>query len=93
MSKIDFKIEDNKLKVMGDSNEDGPASLTLELNLTEAVQEAFSKGDAIEGAKVVDVKFTGTQLVVMVDSDKDGEKLLDLTLDLAEALDESGLLK
>lgn len=93
MSKTDFKIADNKLVASFDSNEDGEPVATLNLELNEAVQEAFSKGEKVEGVKVADVKFTGTQLVVTVDSDQDGENLLSLTIDLAEALDESGVLK
>ena len=93
MSKFDFEIKDNQLIATGDSNEDGQPVATIKLSLNEAVQEAFSKGEAVEGVKVADVKFTGTQLIVSVDTDRDGEKLLDLTIDLAEALDESGLLK
>jgi len=88
MSKLNFDVKDGSLKVGVDSNEDGQNSLDLELSLSEAVGEALSRGEAVEGAKLVELKFELTTLVLKVDTDKDGEKLLDLKVDLGEAADE-----
>lgn len=93
MSKFDVSVEGDVLVLGLDSNEDGEKVLEAKLHLNEALQEAFKKGDAVEGVKVVDFKFSLTKLTVSIDTDKDGEKLLELTIDLAEAIDETGVLK
>lgn len=93
MKKVNFKIEEQKLIVGFDNDTDGTSSVALEVDLNEAIQEAFKKGEAISGVKAVTVKFEGSTLVVKADSDKDGETLLDLKLDLFEIIKESGLLK
>lgn len=93
MKKVNYKVEGGKLLLGLDSNEDGANSIDLELEINEAIQEAFAKGEEVEGAKSVKVAFTGTTLTVEVDSDKDGEALLLLKVNLAEAIDETGVLK
>ena len=94
MSKADLKIEEGKLVVSADLNEDGQPVLTAKINLSEGLEEAFKKGEAVEGVKLVDVKFEMTKLKVVLDTDKDGEQLLELDIDLAEAFDEaSGAFK
>lgn len=93
MSKVNYEIKDGHLILGGDTNEDGQNSVGLKLSLNEAVEEAFKKGEAVEGVKVAQVKFLGTQLQVLVDTDKDGEQLLELTLDIGEILDEAGVFK
>ena len=86
--KFDVKIEDSKVKLQLDTNADGQPVVSLNLHLSEALQEAVARGEAVEGAKVVDFKFELTKLVLKIDTDKDGEELLDLEIDLAEAFDE-----
>lgn len=88
MGKISQKVEDNKLKVAVDSNEDGEASLALQLNISEGIQEAMRTGTAVEGVKPASIKFNGTKMIVVIDSDKDGESSLELTVDLMESVDE-----
>lgn len=88
MSKLNQEIKDGKLHVGVDSNEDGENSLALKLNLSEAIQEAIAKGEAVEGVKVVDFKFELTKLVIKLDTDKDGEEVIELVVDLAESFDE-----
>lgn len=93
MSKVNYKVEANKLVIGLDANEDGQNSLNLSIDLNEAVQEAFKKGEKVEGVKSASVKFEGTVLMIVVDSDKDGEPLLDLKIDLFEGIEETGILK
>lgn len=94
MSKASVNFENGKLVFGVDTNEDGENVLTGSLNLSEALQEAFSRGEAVEGVKVVEVKFELTKLKVILDTDKDGENLLELVIDLAEGIDEaSGIFK
>lgn len=93
MSKIKYDIQENNLVIGLDANEDGQNSLEVKLSLSEAIQEAFKKGVAVEGVKSATVKFEGTKLIVVVDSDKDGEALLTLSADLFEGLEETGALK
>lgn len=91
--KLGLKFEDGKVIAQVDTNQDGEAALTAKLHVSEAIQEAFQKGGAVEGVKVVGFKFELTKLKLQLDSDKDGQPVLDLELDLSEAVDESGLLK
>ena len=88
MSKLNQEIKDGKLLVGVDTNEDGENSLSMKLNLSEAVSEAIAKGEAVEGVKVVDFKFELTKLVIKLDTDKDGENVLELVVDIAESFDE-----
>lgn len=93
MGKVDVSVEDNALKVSVDTNEDGEAVATAKIHLTEAIQEAFKKGETvvIEGTKKVAFSFGLTGLKVKIDSDQDGEPVAELDINLPEALDESGL--
>lgn len=91
--KFDVSFENNELNLGIDLNKDGEKLMKVKLNLGEAIQEAFKKGEAIEGAKVVAFEFKLTKLVVKIDTDRDGESLLEIEIDLAEALDEVGVLK
>ncbi len=91
--KFDVKFEGDKLELGLDMNQDGEKLLKAKINLSEAVQEAFKKGAAVEGVKSATVSFSGTKLIVKVDTDKDGEALMDLELNLMEALDEAGVMK
>lgn len=87
--KLDFSVEEGKLKFSLDPNADGENLLDGELVLSEALGEAFKKGEKVEGAKVVDFDFSLSKLKIVLDTDKDGEKLLELNIDLSEALDEA----
>lgn len=86
--KIDYAFKDGSVEVGVDSNQDGEKALSLNLKMSEAVAEAFSKGTAVEGVKVVDFAFTGSELLLKLDTDKDGEECLSLKLSLAEIADE-----
>lgn len=88
MSKFNFEIQEGKVVIGLDTNEDQENLLDLSLNMGEAIQEAFSRGEAIEGAKVVDFGFEGSKLRIKIDSDKDGEELLNIVIDLGEVVDE-----
>ena len=86
--KFNFEVKDGKLSFGVDPNADGENVVSGNLHLSEAIQEAVDRGEAVEGVKVVDFSFNGSKLVLKVDSDKDGEVLLDLEIDLGEAFDE-----
>lgn len=88
MSKVTYEVKDAALNVGLDLNEDGEKSVDLKVHLGEALEEAFKKGTAVEGVKVVDFKFELTKLKITLDTDQDGEKLVELSIDLAEAFDE-----
>lgn len=88
MSKVKSEFVDGKFNLGVDLNEDGENSLNMKLNLNEAMQEAIKRGEAIEGAKLVDFKFELTKMVLILDTDKDGEPLLELVVDLPEVFDE-----
>jgi hypothetical protein len=91
MDKINYKIEDNKLHLGADTNQDGENAVDVKVHLTEALGEAFNKGEAVDGVQTATVKFMGTKLQVIVDTDQDGEALLDINLDIGEILDEAGV--
>lgn len=98
--KFDVGFQDNKLRLGLDLNQDGEKLMLLDLNINEAIQEAFKRGESVvlEGAKVVGFEFGMNEkmrptLKLKIDSDKDGESVMDLMLDLGEAMDESGLMK
>lgn len=93
MSKVNYKVQDNNLQVGLDANEDGQNSLTLKINLSEAIKEALKKGAAVEGVKTATIKFEGLKLIVVIDSDKDGVPLLTVEADITEAIEETGILK
>lgn len=86
--KVDYAFAGDELQVGVDSNQDGQKAIMLKLKLSEAVGEAFAKGEAVEGVEVVGFKFEGSKLMIEIDSDKDGEKVLVLEADLAEVADE-----
>lgn len=88
MSKLDFEIKEGNLVLGVDSNEDGEKAVKLNLVLSEAIEEAFSRGQSVEGVKLVDFKFELTKLKLKIDTDQDGESVLDLEIDLGEAFDE-----
>lgn len=88
MGKLNYEVKEGVLHMGADSNEDGENSISLKLHLNEAIQEAFKKGEAVEGVKVVGFKFELTKLKLQLDTDKDGENLLELEIDLAESFDE-----
>lgn len=83
-----FGVKDGNLEFGIDSNKDGKNVISGKIMLSEAMQEAFSKGTAVAGVKTVDVKFDLTKLKITVDTDRDGEPLLELEVDLAEAFKE-----
>lgn len=91
--KYDVGFEDGKLSLGFDSNQDGEKVASIKLNLGEAIQEIFSKGGKIEGAKVAAFEFSKDKLLIKVDSDQDGEELAEIEISLLEAIDEAGLLK
>ena len=88
MSKLNFDIKDKALHLGVDYNEDGESSIKMKLNMIEAVGEAFSRGEAVEGVKLVDFKFELTKMILKLDSDRDGESVLELVIDLGEIADE-----
>jgi len=91
---IDLSVSEGKFVLNVDSNKDGDKVAKINIALNEAVEEAFSRGKAIEGAKLVDFKFNLSKLILKIDTDKDGENLMEIEIDLAEAVDEaSGLFK
>lgn len=91
--KLVFDVKDNHLVLGLDADKDGVKSLDLKLSLTEAVQEAFAKGTAVEGVKSASIRFEGMSLVIVIDTDKDGEALLTFTANLPEGIKETGILK
>lgn len=91
--KFNVKFEGEELVAGLDLNQDGEELLKLKLKVNEAIQEAISRGEAVEGVKLVDFSFQLTKMVLKLDTDKDGEHLLELEIDLAEVLDETGLMK
>jgi len=81
-------VVDGNFEFSVDSNKDGESSLKGKLGFGEAFQEAFKKGEAVPGVKVVDFEFQLTKLVLKLDTDRDGESMFELELDLAEVADE-----
>lgn len=93
IKKFDVSFDEGKLVLGIDSNQDGQKLVDIKVNMNEAIQEIFKKGEKIEGAKLVAFEFNLTKLVLKLDTDQDGEELLDIEIDLAEAIDEAGLMK
>lgn len=88
MSDVSQTFEGSKLVAKLDSDGDGVASVQVELNMSEALAELISKGQAKEGVKVVDFSFDVTGLTLKVDTDKDGEDLLLVKIAFSESVDE-----
>jgi len=86
--KVSLEIKDGAVEFNIDTNADGESVVKGKLNIGEAIEEAFKREGAIEGAKVVDFKFNGGKLELKIDTDKDGEELLTLSIDLGEVFDE-----
>jgi len=87
-SAFKFGIENGELVLAVDPNKDGQDVVSLKLNLSEAVSEAFARGASVEGVKLVSLGFEGAKLKLAIDTDKDGERLVELVVDLAEVADE-----
>lgn len=87
MGDVKSEIKDGKAVLAVDADQDGATSIKCTLHLSEAVAEAISRGEKIEGAKVVDFQL-GSRIVLAIDTDKDGEKALELEIDLMETYDE-----
>lgn len=85
---FEFGIENGELVLSLDTNKDGEPVVTLKLNLSEAVSEAFARGNSVEGVKLVSLGFEGAKLKLALDTDKDGERLVELVVDLSELADE-----
>ena len=88
VKKFEFGFKDGAIEFGADPNQDGQKFLVGKIYLSEAFQEAFKKGEKVEGAKLVDFQFDKNKLVIKVDTDKDGEPIADLLFDLAESVDE-----
>ena len=97
--KLEFKVEGGKISFAADLDQDGKKSIDGFVSLTEAMQEAFKRGESVEleGAKVASFKIELTpqpRVVIEIDTDKDGEKVMKLYVNFAESLDEAkSLLK
>jgi len=89
MSKVNVEFKDGKFSFRVDADEDGDASVKGSVNISEAVQEIFSRGEAVEGEKFVKLKLELTKLLISIDTDRDGEKVLELEIDLGEAFSEA----
>ena len=85
---VSFGFTEGVLDLDVDANKDGEKVLKLSLNVNEAVQEAISKGEKLEGVSIVDFEFEGSTLNLQIDSDMDGEPVLKIKIDLMEAFDE-----
>lgn len=92
MGDVKMNFVDNKFKAEVDTDQDNVNSIALEINLPEAYEEAFKRGDVIEGTKYVTVKMEGTKLSIDIDSDRDGEKVASIVIDAFEAFDEGSKL-
>lgn len=93
MSKIDWGFEGTNFNVSADTNEDGEASISLGLSMTEAISEIGSliggKKEVVEiPVKVLRLTSQGGKLTVEVDPNTDGNPLLKVSADLAEIADE-----
>jgi len=86
--KFKFEVKEGKLAFAIDANADGEASIKGALSVAEGIQEVFSRGGQVEGAKLVDFSFALTKLSLKIDTDRDGEELLSIEIDLGEAFDE-----
>ena len=96
MSKGSVKIEEGKIIVGLDVNEDGENSLTLKVNINETISEALHKAKKGEETtidltgKKVELKFGIGGMKLVVDTDQDGEPSIELDLSLMEAFEEAG---
>lgn len=86
--KINVTMEESKLKVGVDTNEDGQNAVEVKLNVKEGLEELFSKGEVKLEVKTLSLKLVGTKVVMTVDTDKDGESLLEVDADLLESYEE-----
>lgn len=93
MSKFEAKVEDGKVKLILDSDEDGIKSVGLNIVLDEALQEVLKRGEVVEGESTVKFKIMPTgEMQLGLDTDKDGDLSLEFEANLMEALNEAGVL-
>lgn len=92
MSKLNAEFKDNKFTLGVDTNEDGENSIQLSVNLSEALQEIISRGEKLEGAKLVEFEFGLGGMKLKLDTDQDGEELLELEIKFAEIVEEGTAL-
>lgn len=90
---LSYEAKDGKIQLKYDKDQDGEPSVDLSIHINEAIQEAFDRGDEVEGVKLAKLSFEGMKLKLEIDTDQDGEKVMELLLDIPEGLDESGVLK
>ena len=85
---LNYKFEDGKFTFSVDTDKDGEPSLKGSIMIDEAIQEAFKKGEAVEGNKPIsfDASFGGLKIVA--DTDKDGEPSLEIEVFFGEAISE-----
>ena len=88
MGAVKVTFDEGKLKFGVDTNRDGENSIEGNVNLNEAVQEAFKRGEAVEGVGVVQYKISPAGIEFKFDTDKDGEALGELKASFMEAADE-----
>lgn len=91
MSDEKFKVgfTGSALEGSYDGNSDGEASVSLKLNLGEALDEIQKKGEAEVSVEKLRFVKEGSKLKVELDPNQDGEAVMTLDIDLAEAMDEA----
>lgn len=87
--KLDIKVEDGKMVMKTDMDQDGVPSSVLNLHMSEAIQELIAKGVKKEDVKVVDFELSPLGLKLVLDTDRDGEALMDYSISFGEGFDEA----
>lgn len=87
--KVDVNVEDKKLTISTDLDQDGKESSRATVFLGEAVQEIFDKGVKKEDVKLVDFELSPMGIKLKLDTDKDGESVFEYELSFGEGVDEA----
>lgn len=85
---FNVEVKDGKANLSVDPNKNGVPVLKLSMDLSEAAQEVFLRGDSIEGAKIVGAELVGSNVVLELDTDKDGETSVKVEIPLTEVFSE-----
>lgn len=92
MDAISYEVKDGGLEIGLDKDLDGIKSLKAVIHMSEAIKEAFKKGQMVEGMAKVKYGFEGTNFKISVDTDQDGKDSVSLEANMIEGLNEAGLM-
>ena len=88
--RVNFALENDRVELRVDMNNDNEPCMTARLFLAEAIKEALMRKNSmpIEGAKVVNFELAFPYIRLTINTDRDSTNLLELEINLMEAMQE-----